>query len=100
MRVFSVLVALSLSTLFAQSPLGTITGIASDATSAPIPGASVIVSSQDTGVKVTAPTNASGVYSVPNLKPGKYKVAASAQGFRPVETPVIDLTAFQTVRQD
>ena len=99
-RVFSVSIAFSILPLIAQSPLGTITGIASDATSAPIPGASVVVLSVDTGTKVTAPTNASGVYSVPNLKPGKYKVNASAQGFRPVETPDITLAAYQTVRQD
>src|SRR3982751_1070344 len=99
-RVFSVLIALSIVPLSAQSPLGTITGIASDPTSAPIPGASVVVLSVETGTKVTAPTNASGVYSAPNLKPGRYKVNASAQGFRPVETPDIVLAAYQTVRQD
>ena len=84
----------------AQTPLGTVTGLATDPTGAAIPGASVTLTSQQTGVKRTAATNDSGVYSLPNLPPGSYKLSAEAKGFRSLETEVFPVDAFRTVRQD
>jgi hypothetical protein len=46
----------------------------------------------DTGVSSTDVTNASGIYNVPNLKPGTYKVAVSSAGFRPAVRNEITLT--------
>lgn len=84
----------------AQTPLGTVTGIATDASGSVVPGASVTLSSQDTGVRRTAATNETGAYSFPNLPTGSYRLTAEAKGFRPIETPVFALEAFRTVRQD
>lgn len=91
---------LSLSLLSAQSPLGTVTGVASDATGAPIPGAAITVTSQETGVAVETASNEEGVYSFPNLRPGSYKISAAAKGMRPFETVVFPVAAFRTLRQD
>jgi hypothetical protein len=93
-------VALFSSVLMAQSPLGTVTGVASDASGAPVPGAAVVIRNQDTGVDSEVKTNAEGVYSAPNLRPGSYKITASSAGMRPYETPAFPLAAFRTVRQD
>jgi hypothetical protein len=98
-RVF-VLFALIAGILYAQSPLGTVTGIASDASGASIASATVIVTNQDTGVASEVTTNSEGVYNVPNLRPGSYKLTATAAGMRPVETTVFPVAAFRTVRQD
>src|SRR5881227_3960134 len=87
-------------TLFAQTPLGTVTGLATDASGAAMPGVSVTLTSQQTGVKKTASTNQSGVYSFPNLPPGVYKVTAEAKGFRALETEAFPVDAFRTMRQD
>jgi hypothetical protein len=102
LRALSVLLSLLLVTsyVFAQSPLGTVTGIATDASSAPIANAQITLVNNDTGVKAEATTNASGVYNLPNLGPGKYKLTANAQGFRPLEIADFDLAAYRTVRQD
>ena len=62
----------------AQTPLGTVTGLATDATGSAIPRASVTLENQQTGVKRTAATNDSGAYTFPNLPPGSYKLAAEA----------------------
>ena len=85
---------------FAQSPLGTVTGIAVDPSSAPIPNARVTITNLDTGVKRDLETNPAGIYSFPNLPAGRYKLNAEAKGFRVFETVPFDVQAYRTVRQD
>jgi hypothetical protein len=85
---------------YAQTPLGTVTGLATDASGAAVAGASVVLTSNDTGVRLTASTNASGVYVFADLAPGPYRLGANAKGFRPIETRVFALEAYHTVRQD
>jgi Carboxypeptidase regulatory-like domain/TonB dependent receptor len=97
--VFVVVVLLS-GLLRAQSPLGTVTGVATDATGAPVPSATVTLVNQETGVTTESVTNTEGVFNIPNLRPGSYKLSASAKGMRPFETPVFPVAAFRTVRQD
>src|ERR1051326_169404 len=87
-------------TVYAQTPLGTVTGLATDASGSAIPGVSVTLLNQQTGVKKTSATNESGVYLFPNLPPGLYKVTAEAKGFRALETEIIPVDAFRTMRQD
>jgi outer membrane receptor protein involved in Fe transport len=60
---------------------GTISGTVSDPSSAPIPGATVVLLSQATGVTRELTTNASGFYRAPNLLPGRYRVTVSLTGF-------------------
>jgi hypothetical protein len=87
-------------TLFAQTPLGTVTGLATDASGAGMPGVSVTLTNPQTGVKKTATTNESGVYAFPNLPPGPYKLTGEAKGFRALETEAFPVDAFRTLRQD
>jgi hypothetical protein len=55
-------------------------------------GALVIVTNADTGVVVwTGKTNFAGVYRAPNLPPGRYDVAATAEGFRREQVSGIEL---------
>src|SRR6266852_5989766 len=85
---------------YAQSPLGTVTGVATDPSGAVIPNAKVTIRNLDTGVKRETSTNASGVYSVPNLPPGNYRLTAEAPGFKVLESDPFPLPAFRTVRED
>ncbi len=94
-----VLLTCSLS-LRAQSPLGTVTGLASDPSGAAIPQAKVTVTNKQTGVASVTATNAAGAYTLPNLPPGSYQLTAEAKGFRPLETAAFPIDAFRTVRQD
>jgi len=84
----------------AQSPLGTVTGVATDPASAPVANAKITLRNQDTGVQRESTTNTSGIYTFPNLPPGVYKLAAEAAGFKNFESAVFPLTAFRTVRED
>jgi len=84
----------------AQTPLGTVTGLATDPSGGVVPSVDVRLTNQDTGVVRTAATNASGVYSFPDVPPGTYRMNAGAKGFRPVETRAFTVDPYRTVRQD
>jgi hypothetical protein len=66
----------------AQQQLGAIQGTIIDQTKALLPGVTVTVTNLNTGITRTATTNEAGVYRVPSLDPGVYKVQAQLQGFR------------------
>jgi hypothetical protein len=75
------LLSLGLSVgLWAQS-VSQISGTVKDATGSSIPGASVTVTQTDTGVTRTAETDASGVYSLPSLPIGPYRMEVKKEGF-------------------
>uniref|UniRef100_Q029U3 Cna B domain protein n=1 Tax=Solibacter usitatus (strain Ellin6076) TaxID=234267 RepID=Q029U3_SOLUE len=86
--------------MYGQTPLGTVTGLAVDASGGSVAAASVTLTNNDTGVRRTAQTNSTGVYSFPDLPPGTYRLGADAKGFRPLETRAFAVEAYRTVRQD
>ena len=65
-----------------QQQLGAIQGAITDQTKAILPGVTVTVTNVNTGITRVATTNESGVYRVPSLDPGLYKVQAELPGFR------------------
>ena len=79
------LVGLSAPHLIAQSNFASAAGVVTDPQNQPVQGADIRVESTTTGVIRTATTNESGLYELPNLAPGSYKVSFSAVGFAPVE---------------
>src|SRR5437016_4498497 len=85
---------------YAQSPLGTVTGVATDPTEAVIPNAKITIRNLDTGVQNETNTNAAGVYSLPNLPPGNYVVNGVAAGFYHFQSLKFALQAFRTFRLD
>ena len=74
--------------LLAQSGAGSIQGTVQDASSAAIPGCSVHVVNQATGVTNDTTSNASGFYAVPGLFAGNYTVTFSAAGMKKYQTVV------------
>src|SRR5215471_4232509 len=86
--------------LSAQTPLGTVTGLASDASGGAVTGAVVSLTNNDTGVRLQAATNTGGAYVFAGLAPGTYRLGASASGFRALETRAFAVEAYRTVRQD
>jgi hypothetical protein len=86
--------------VLAQSPLGTVTGLALDPAGSPVTAAVITLSAKDTGGERRVTTNGSGAYTLPDLKPGNYQLSAEAPGFAKFETIVFELRAYQTVRQD
>jgi hypothetical protein len=82
---FTALVAVLLAATFAayaQLGVGTITGRITDPSSAAVPGASVLVVNADTNFRFTSQTNEEGIFRVPGLQPGPYRVTIEAEGFK------------------
>jgi hypothetical protein len=77
-----------------------VTGLATDVSGGAIGGASVALTSNATGVRLTTTTNASGAYVFADLAPGMYRLGASAKEFRALETRGFTVEAYRTIRQD
>src|ERR1700736_6590162 len=91
-------VILLLSTYtFGQSTFGSFTGTVKDPTGAVIPAATVDVTNEGTGGKRQVTTSSAGVFNVPNLDLGVYKVRISAKGFSTYERTGLHLAANQII---
>src|SRR5690348_6000276 len=66
---------------YAQVLYGSLTGTVVDPTQAAVPGATVQLSSLDTGVTKEATTNENGIYLFSDLQPGMYKITVTASSF-------------------
>jgi hypothetical protein len=69
------------ATARAQSSLATIAGVVTDPQGSALSGATITATSHSTGVITTGISNASGVYSLPNLPIGEYSVTVEHDGF-------------------
>jgi hypothetical protein len=76
----------------AQVATATISGTVTDNTGAVLPGVTVVVQNQDTGISRTVLTNETGHYSAPSLGVGQYRLSVSLDGFQTVERSGITLT--------
>jgi outer membrane receptor protein involved in Fe transport len=79
------LVAAVGSPAFAQLTRGTISGTVKDTSGALLPGVTVTITNNATGVSRAVVTNESGFYRAPALEPGTYTVKAELQGFKVLE---------------
>jgi hypothetical protein len=82
---------ISTATLLAQSPNGVINGLVVDPSSRIVAGADVVVANDVTGLKYTTKTNDEGIYVLPNLPPGPYRLQVSKIGFKTTIKPDIVL---------
>jgi hypothetical protein len=83
------LIFLLLHSSRAQSPDGTISGIVTDPTGAPIAGAEIVVVNDLTRVQYAGKTNDEGIYLVSNLPPGAYRIQVAKTGFKTIIKPDI-----------
>lgn len=88
---FVIYITLNAFSLFAQSPNGNINGLVSDPSSAAVVGAELVAVNDVTGVQYTTRTNGEGIYVLPNLPPGPYRVQVSKIGFKTLIKPEIVL---------
>src|SRR5579871_3456830 len=90
--------------LFSFSPwghsTGSITGTVTDATGAVIPNAPVAIKNQATGEERSTKTDDAGIYLVPSLPVGKYRVEVKANGMQPMAATDLDVQVATVSRQD
>jgi hypothetical protein len=88
--LFAYAVSLALP-LAAQSTNGTINGRVLDPSNKVIGGADILAINDATGVQYSGKTNGDGIYIVPNLPPGPYRLQVSKVGFKTLIKPDIVL---------
>src|SRR2546427_6862793 len=79
---------------------GNIEGVATDATGAVLPGATVTIRNLDTNVSREVVTDGSGRYRAAALQPGRYEVSATLSGFEIKPVSDVPVTVGQTVPVD
>ena len=90
---------LTLTSMVWAQTSSSVTGSITDKSSAAVGAAKVTVQNLDTQALKEVITDESGIFTIPFLQPGKYKVTASKSGFRPVFQD-INLEVNQTARFD
>ena len=97
-----ILIAASLMSAVAgfSQTTATIVGAITDGTGAVVPGCSVKVTNEATGLTREVKTEADGNYVAPLLPPGAYSVEASAAGFKTTIRTGIPLSVQEAARVD
>jgi Carboxypeptidase regulatory-like domain/TonB dependent receptor len=67
---------------YAQTTNGSIQGQVTDPSGAVLGGATVTARNMDTGITVTAHSTDAGVYSLPDLRPGRYSIVVEAANLK------------------
>ena len=98
--LIAVLVAAGAGVATAQERFGGLTGIVTDASGAVLPGATVTITSKNTGAARTLVTGGDGLYSVPDLDPGKYSMVVELSGFSKVSFDDIAVSLGKTLKLD
>jgi hypothetical protein len=87
--VIAIVIAMSAAgAASAQTPSGTITGVVIDASGARVVDAGVSIVNGDTGQAWTLTTSGEGLFSIPALLPGEYRVTVTVTGFKRIERDV------------
>jgi hypothetical protein len=82
----------------AQALYGSLTGTIADSSGAAVPGATVAIQNEATGLTLTATTDETGSYTIRNITGGTYTLKASLQGFKEFVQTGIPITAGGIVR--
>ena len=77
-----------------------ITGTITDPSGGVVASAKVAAINDATGIRYAAQSNQSGIYTVPLLPPGQYRIQVDAAGFKKLERPGIQLTVAQIAQID
>ncbi|HXD19642.1 MAG TPA: carboxypeptidase regulatory-like domain-containing protein [Vicinamibacterales bacterium] len=83
--------------LFAQQGTSEIAGKVTDTSGAVLPGVSIVVTNEATGIFRDVTTSTEGTYFVSQLVPGRYKVVATLAGFQTTERPGLLLQVGNTL---
>ena len=79
---------------------GIITGLVTDKSGAAVPGATVTITDEATGVNTIVNTTSAGNFSTPPLVLGSYKVQVELTGFKTFVKPGVQVASGATVRVD
>src|SRR5688500_11659436 len=87
-----VLIAILLPTCAMAQLKGSINGTVVDSSQAAVPGASLVLSSKDTGETRQAASSGEGYFNFVDLSRGEYTLTVKAEGFRELQMGSLELT--------
>jgi hypothetical protein len=97
---FALLVSLAAPPALAQGERGAFNGIVTDMNGAAVPNAEVTALNTETNVETKVTTTEAGVYRLPYLPSGPYKISVRASGFKTAEVTNLTLLVAQTLTVD
>ncbi len=95
--VLTLFLAEATGTALAQQGTGEIGGRVTDEQGAVLPGATLVVTHEETGVFRQVISGGDGTYFVSQLYPGRYRITATMQGFRSIERRGVVLAVGNTL---
>ena len=96
-----ILAALSITTpAYCQLDTATLSGRIADSTGAVVPNAQIKVVQTETNFESLTQTNAEGLFSVPSLRPGPYRLTIVAPGFKQYIREGLELSVGDNVSVD
>lgn len=94
------LLSVCVGAAWGQSTFGSIVGSVRDPSGAAVAGAAITAREAETGISENIVSSAEGLYEFPNLKPGRYLLAAAKQGFADSGTVEVALESRRIIRSD
>jgi hypothetical protein len=85
---------------FAQFDTAQISGAIRDNTGGVLPGVDVVLVAEGTGLERRTVTNEAGLYTLPNVPVGDYRINATLAGFNPVARTGVRVNAGLNIRLD
>jgi hypothetical protein len=79
---------------------GAIAGVVRSSASAPIVGAMVTIARTDGRGIWTTISGSDGIYSIPNVAPGEYRLTSQAEGYSDATLSTLQITAGRAIRTD
>ena len=98
--VLALVLCVSTGTASAQQGTSEVRGRVTDSQGVVIPGVTVVVRNQDTGMYREAISNTDGTYFVSGIVPGSYEVSAELQGFKKYSRKDVKLEVGKTLTLD
>jgi hypothetical protein len=88
------------SLMRAQSESASLSGTIVDRQGGLVPDAQVSIVNTDTNVAFDAKTNNAGVYNAPFLKPGRYRILVTKQGFKKIDIRDVTLNVQDSINRN
>ena len=98
--IFAFILSVCAVSLHSQTTNGSIQGTVTDASGATVGGASVTGRNLDTGLTQRTTTTDAGIYSLPNLPPGRYSVTVEAPNMKKYSREGVTVSTGSTVSLD
>ncbi|MFN0166803.1 MAG: carboxypeptidase regulatory-like domain-containing protein [Bryobacteraceae bacterium] len=94
------LILTTIPNIYAQTGQGALTGLVSDSTGAILPGVNIAAVNQETNFTYSVASNEEGIYRMPYVNPGMYRVTFSRPGFKGLVRSSIQVRSTEIARLD